>query len=149
LPCRGVRELLAQLADEHVDDLEFGLVHPAIEMVEEHLLGERRALAERKQLQHGIFLAGQVHAGAIDFDRLGVEIDHEIAGIDDRLGVALGAAHDRVDAGDQFVLVERLGHVVVGAEAEPDRTLSSMPARPERIRIGVLTLATRSERSTS
>src|SRR5690606_17234168 len=34
------RELLAQLADEYVDDLEFGLVHAAIEMVEEHLLGE-------------------------------------------------------------------------------------------------------------
>jgi hypothetical protein len=32
--------------------------------------------------------------------------------------VALGAAHDGVDARDQFVLVERLGHVVVGADAE-------------------------------
>jgi hypothetical protein len=80
--------------------------------------------------------------GAVDLDRLGVEIDDEIAGVDDRLGVALGAAHDRVDARDQLVLVERLGHVVVGAEAEP-RTLSSMPARPERIRIGVFTFETR------
>jgi hypothetical protein len=43
LALAGVRELLAQLADEHVDDLEFGLVHAAVEMVEEHLLGERRA----------------------------------------------------------------------------------------------------------
>src|SRR5205085_11638254 len=33
-------------------------------------------------------------------------------------GVTLGTAHDRVDAGDQFVLVEGLGHVVVGADAE-------------------------------
>ncbi len=32
--------------------------------------------------------------------------------------MALGAAHDGVDARDQFVLVEWLGHVVVGAEAE-------------------------------
>src|SRR5262249_26167714 len=31
---------------------------------------------------------------------------------------ALGAAHDRVDARYQFVLVERLGHVVVGTEAQ-------------------------------
>ena len=59
-----------------------------------------------------------MHPRAVDLDRLGVEIDDEIAGLDDRLGVALGAAHDGVDAGDQFVLVERLGHVVVGAEAE-------------------------------
>ena len=114
----GVRELLAQLADEHVDDLELGLVHAAVEMVEEHLLGERRALAEREQLQHLIFLAGQVHAGAAHFDGLLVEVDGEVAGVDDRLGVALGAAHDGVDARDQLVLVERLGHVVVGAEAQ-------------------------------
>jgi hypothetical protein len=59
-----------------------------------------------------------MHALAADFHRLGVEVDHEIAGLDHRLGVALGAAHDRVDAGDQFVLVEGLGHVVVGADAE-------------------------------
>ncbi len=32
--------------------------------------------------------------------------------------VALRAPYDRVDARDQFVLVERLGHVVVGAEAQ-------------------------------
>ena len=55
---------------------------------------------------------------AVDFDGLGVEIDGEVAGLDDRLRMALGAAHDGVDAGDQLVLVERLGHVVVGAEAE-------------------------------
>src|SRR6202790_3276383 len=114
----GVGELLAQLADEDVDDLQFRLVHAALEMVEEHFLGERGALAERKQLQHLVFLARQVHALAADLDRLGVEIDHEIAGLDHRLGVALGAAHDRMNARNQFVLVEGLGHVVVGADAE-------------------------------
>src|ERR1700733_11994726 len=38
-------ELLAQLADEDVDDLELGLVHAAIKVVEEHLLRQRRARA--------------------------------------------------------------------------------------------------------
>src|SRR5215472_11883699 len=33
-----LRELFAQLADEQVDDLDLGLVHPAVEVVEEHLL---------------------------------------------------------------------------------------------------------------
>jgi hypothetical protein len=55
---------------------------------------------------------------ATDLDRLGVEVDDQVAGRDDRLGVTLRAAHDRMDAGNQFVLVERLGQVVVGAEAE-------------------------------
>jgi hypothetical protein len=53
----GIGELLAQLADEDVDDLQFRLIHAAIEVVEEHFLGQRGALAEREQLQHLIFLA--------------------------------------------------------------------------------------------
>ena len=85
---------------------------------------------------------------AADFDSLGVEIDDQIAGIDDRLGVALGAANDRVDARDQLVLVERLGHVVVGAEAETfDLVLDAGEAGQDQDR--VLTFETRSERNTS
>src|ERR1700730_6738665 len=39
LAVRSAGELLAQLADEDVDDLDLGLVHPAVEIVEKHLLG--------------------------------------------------------------------------------------------------------------
>src|SRR5690348_17343983 len=39
-------ELLTQLANKDVNDLKLGLVHSAIEMVEEHLLGQSRALAQ-------------------------------------------------------------------------------------------------------
>src|SRR3546814_1516807 len=34
-------QLLAELADEDVDDLQLRLVHAAVEVVEEHLLGDR------------------------------------------------------------------------------------------------------------
>ena len=111
------QQLLAQLANEDVDDLELGFVHAAIEVVEEHFLGERRAFAQAQELEHLVFFAGQVNALAVDFDGLGVEVDAQIAGLDDGLRVALGAADDRMNAGDQFVLVEGLGHIVVGAEA--------------------------------
>ncbi len=103
----GVGELLAQLADEDVDDLQLGLVHAAIEVVEEHFLGEGGSLAEREQLQHLVFLARQMHALAADFDRLGVEVDDEVAGLDHRLGVALGAAHDRMDAWKEKFIMGR------------------------------------------
>src|SRR4051812_10736689 len=53
-------QLLAQLADEDVDDLQLRLVDAAIEMVEEHLLGERAALAQREQLDDAVFLAGEM-----------------------------------------------------------------------------------------
>src|SRR5690242_12045021 len=40
LAARRIGQLLAQLAYEHVDDLELRLVHAAVQMVEEHLLGQ-------------------------------------------------------------------------------------------------------------
>src|SRR5215475_16152165 len=58
----GIGELLAQLADEDVDDLQLRLVHAAIEVVQEHFLGQRGALAKREQFQHLVFLAGQMNA---------------------------------------------------------------------------------------
>jgi hypothetical protein len=126
---RGMGELPAQLAHENVDDLHFRLVYTAVEVVEEHLLGQRHALAQREQLQHLIFLAGQMHARAVDLDRLGVEVDDEITSLDEGLSMALGAPHDGVDARDQLVPVERLG-LVVGAEAEPpDLVLDAGKAR--------------------
>ena len=39
-----------------------------------------------------------MHAYAVDLDRLGVEFEDEIAGLDDGLGMALGTTHDGVDA---------------------------------------------------
>src|SRR4051812_14545512 len=66
---------------------------------------------------------------------LGVEVDNEIAGLDNRLRMALGAANDGVDARYQFVLVEGLRHVIVGAEAETfDLVLNSDNAREDQDR---------------
>src|SRR4051794_29124076 len=45
LAVRGVIELLANLADKNVNDLDLRLVHPAVKIVEEHLLRKRRTLA--------------------------------------------------------------------------------------------------------
>src|SRR5688572_10201438 len=87
-------------------------------MVEEHLLGEGGALAQGEQFQDAVFLAGQVQRLGLDLDRSGIEIDRQLAGLDDRFRVSLGAAHDRLDARQQFAPVERLGQVVVRAEAE-------------------------------
>ena len=100
IACIG--EFFAELADENVDDLKFRLVHPAVEMVEKHFLCQGRALAQREQLQHLIFLAGQMHARARHLDGFPIEIDDEIAGRDDRLGVAFRAPYDGLNARDKF-----------------------------------------------
>jgi len=63
-----LRELLAQLADEHVDDLELGLAHPVVEVVEEHLLSQRRAFAQAEQFEDAVLLTGQVNRIASEHD---------------------------------------------------------------------------------
>jgi hypothetical protein len=75
----GRLQFLSQLADENIYDLELWLVHAAIEMIEEHLLGERGTLAQPEQLQHLIFLAGEVHALTVHLHDLGVEVYLELA----------------------------------------------------------------------
>src|SRR5882762_8065977 len=43
-----------ELANKDVDDLELGLVHPAVEVVEDHLLRQGLTLAEAEQFQDAI-----------------------------------------------------------------------------------------------
>src|SRR4029077_7271077 len=115
--CR-LRQLLAQLADEHVDDFQLGLVHAAIEMIEEHLLGQRGALAQAEQFEDAVFLGGQVQRALVDADDAAVEVDQQLAGANRRFGMPFRAADDRLNAGDQLAAVERLGKKVVGAKPE-------------------------------
>ena len=76
-----------------------------------------------------------MHARAVDLDRLAIEIDTQIVSVDDRLRMSLGASHDGVDARHQLVLMERLGYVVVGTEAEtPDLVLNAGEAGEDQDR---------------
>src|SRR3712207_8637786 len=61
--------------------LQFRLVHAAVEMVEEHLLRQGCSLAELEQLQHLVFLAGEVHAGARHLDRKSTRLNSSHANI--------------------------------------------------------------------
>src|SRR5665647_3304140 len=66
LAVRCAAELLAQLANENVDDLDLRLVHATVELGEEHFVGDRRPLAEVQELQHLVLLAGEVHVNPVD-----------------------------------------------------------------------------------
>src|SRR4051812_2125399 len=46
-PARCRRKLLAQLAHEHVDDLQLGLVHAGIQVAQEHVFRDPHPLPER------------------------------------------------------------------------------------------------------
>src|SRR4029077_11575609 len=59
-----------------------------------------------------------MHPRARDLDGFLIEIDDKISRRDDRLGVAFRAPYNGLDARDKFVLVERLGQIVVGANPQ-------------------------------
>ena len=83
-----------------------------------------RALGEQPQDLE--LRAGQVDRLAADRDQVAGEVDPHRPGVDRlRLGhraraVELAAAQLGADAADQLADRERLGHVVVGADLEPD-----------------------------
>ena len=83
LAARCAGEFFSQLANKYVDDLHLWLVHTAVEVAQKHFLGERRALAQRQEFQHLVLLAGQIHACAVDLDRLAIEIDTQIVSVDE------------------------------------------------------------------
>ena len=114
----GRRQLLAQLADEHVDDLHLRLVHAAIEMIEERLLGQHHPLAQHQQFEDRVFLAGQMHRLVVHRHLVAVQVEQQRADAQCRLAVPLAAPHDSLHPRQQFRLVERLGDEVVGTKAE-------------------------------
>jgi hypothetical protein len=120
LAVRSVGELLAQFADENVDNLQLRLVHAAVEVVEEHtslvrVVPLRRASSSSTWCSFAVKYTRAPSISTVLVSRSTIRI----SGLDHRLSVAFRSPHDRVDAGHQVVLVERLGHIVVGAEAQP------------------------------
>src|SRR3954464_822083 len=66
----GIAQLLAQLGDEHVDDLRLRLgVGPAIEVLQKHRPGDDVVTRERKQLEHSIFHLGDADRMTVDADQ--------------------------------------------------------------------------------
>ena len=81
----GRRKFLAQFANKHVDDLQLGFIHAALEMVQEHLLGQGRPLPETQKFQHLVLFASQMYRCIVHINGLCVKIYRDRAGLDDRL----------------------------------------------------------------
>jgi hypothetical protein len=108
-------ELLAQAADKNLDRIGVAVKILIVEMfrqfgARDHLVGMVHEI-----FQHLVFMGGELDRIAIDGHTAGAQIEaHRPA---DKLvgGMAGGATHERADAGQHFLDVERLGDVIVGA----------------------------------
>jgi hypothetical protein len=112
-----LRELLAQPANEQIDDGELRLAHPAIPT---YRGGRGTSLWSTSCpcASSRTPYSGQVQRARVDADDLVIWIDQQLAGADRRSGMTLRAADDRLDARDQFSPAERFGKEIIGAEIE-------------------------------
>src|SRR4051794_23250554 len=109
---------LPELADEDVDDLLPGLVHPPVKMSEKHLLRYCAPLAERKQFQDLVLLRRKLWVASCNFSSLLIEVDNEVTATNHDIRLAGRPTHDRSYAGDKLVLVKGLCQIVVRAKGQ-------------------------------
>ncbi len=62
--------------------------------------------------------AGEVQGFGADSNSLRIQIDFNIAGTDDWIWMAFGAADNSLDAGQKFCFIKRFGQVVICAVAQ-------------------------------
>ena len=79
-PAARIAQLLAQLGDEHVDDLGLRLVvGAAVKMLQQHRPGDDIVAREREQLEHAIFHLGDADRMAVDADQALDLVDRQAA----------------------------------------------------------------------
>ena len=118
LAARSLFKLFTQFADKNVDDFQFRLVNPAVQVIEKLIFIECRTFAQRQQFHNSVFFAGEVQRFAVDADGLGIEVDFDVAGPNHRVGMSFGTAYHRLNTGQQFGTVKRFGQIIVGAETQ-------------------------------
>ena len=75
----GGGKLFTKLAAKHVDDIGLWLIHAAIELIEDHFLGQRRISAHRQSLEELELLRGEMKPIAAHIGVFFIYVDDELA----------------------------------------------------------------------
>ena len=133
----GGTDLGAQRLHVAVEGAGAGGVGPAPHLAHELLAGAHGPGCRRERGEEVELERGEVHLGAVDGDPAGGAVDLERADAAGRgrrrgeLGGALDPAEQGVGARDDLAHPERLGDVVVGADAEPHEDVGLVVAGGE------------------
>src|SRR6478735_1285767 len=108
-------ELLPEATDEDFQDIGVAVEILLVDVLGEIGLRDELAGMQHEVLEHLVLVARQVHARAVDADRLCGQVQADRAAVERRLAPARGAAQQRVDAREQLLDMEGLDQVIVGA----------------------------------
>src|SRR6185312_7905006 len=93
-------------------------IRGAPDLTQDRLVRQEFALVLGEQPQQGVLVRGELHAFPADGDFAPLEIQPQLADLDDRVGRRLSPPQRRTETGKQLVDAERLRDVVVGAGIE-------------------------------
>src|SRR3954467_15423239 len=116
---RRVRfDLAPQLGDVDVQVVRLGAVRLSPYLVQDRTVRQELSLVSGKQCEQRVFLRRQLNTLAAHRHCMRLEVDAELADLEDRLTRALRPAECRAQPRQQLVETERLRHVIVGASVE-------------------------------
>jgi len=126
-------ELAAHLPDVDVDRARVAGERVAPDPLEELVAREHDAAVVEQLPEEVELLRGELHLDTVDGHFAASGIDDQVA-VDDPLALGLAplrrdAAKDRLHPRDELPGIERLRHVVVGADLEPDDLVDVLVAR--------------------
>src|SRR6478735_12161940 len=111
-------QLLPEASDEHLEHVRIAIEVLLVDVLGEVGLRDQLTRVQHQILEHLVLIAGQVDALALHAHGLRGKIQRHRAAIQRRLAPARGAAQQRVDAREQFLDVEGLDEVIVGASLQ-------------------------------
>ena len=82
-------KFFAKFADKHINNLDIRLIPPAVQVVEECLLGLGNSLAQHQQFQNGKFFASQMNGAVFHCNRMVVQVQGQRANLGNGVGVSV------------------------------------------------------------
>ena len=115
-------QLLADFADEDIDDFRVRLVQPAIEMVENGFLAQDHAFPQSENFSDLILFFGQRNRFALRVDLFGIHVDFDRADAQRVLLKAAAAPDQVLNFHENFFMGEGVDNEVVGTGLQDAET---------------------------
>ena len=125
----GIGQHLAQAVDIDFDGVRADVARQAEQVVLEQPLGRHVAAAPQQDLEHRGLARGEGAHGVADDDLSALGVERDVAEGEAAAEQVVGPAQQRLQAGDELLHGERLGHVVVGALAQAGDAVGDAVAR--------------------
>src|SRR5690554_2271588 len=112
-------QLATQSTDQHLDDVGITLLIIGVQLLHEPILGYHLLMVAHQILENPVLEGRKGYRLLVNGGLPSVQVQHQGACLDLRLNKAGSAAYQGIQTGLQFLELEGLDHIVVGAGGQP------------------------------